>query len=425
MAEPADCAGTHASFRDVGKSKRTKTPTPSPYARTARPAPPPPPINDQIKLVNCGIVLYQLDKLKRTGIMCRMLQVNVLQPNLYLSLQRQLWELFSPSLLSKNLVESLPQDFLPHTNLSHKKNVIDPETLAMLLGQSTIKKPVQIDITYQENIDELENDNTDNVESNLSSADATDSHTPPVPASDNPRPETPTPRLTRSAALANSQSTALPNSASTPLATAIRGTDARWALGGVTGTVPARGPASLSTHMNFLGRPVSSASIDLNPEGWVVAERLKFNHQDARGRQSSSLARYQHLQATTCPLTIKVDKTTIVGQGSMRKAFAALVKTDGHNGGPPRITNWVAKVGIHDEYPTINPHATKARMYKACGHVLRAFQLIINRCTSLLLNDTIRQKIKAFELVRHCVAFVGDSICPVDVYFLEASLPGD
>ncbi|KAI7941496.1 hypothetical protein MJO29_013570 [Puccinia striiformis f. sp. tritici] len=335
MAEPADCAGTHASFRDVGKSKRTKTPTPSPYARTARPAPPPPPINDQIKLVNCGIVLYQLDKLKRTGIMCRMLQVNVLQPNLYLSLQRQLWELFSPSLLSKNLVESLPQDFLPHTNLSHKKNVIDPETLAMLLGQSTIKKPVQINITYQENIDELKNDNTDNVESNLSSADATDSHTPPVPASDNPRPETPTPRLTRSAALANSQSTALPNSASTPLATAIRGTDARWALGGVTGTVPARGPASLSTHMNFLGRPVSSASIDLNPEGWVVAKRLKFNHQDARGRQSSSLARYQHLQATTCPLTIKVDKTTIVGQGSMRKAFAALVKTDGHNGGPP------------------------------------------------------------------------------------------
>ncbi|KNF00189.1 hypothetical protein PSTG_06599 [Puccinia striiformis f. sp. tritici PST-78] len=121
MAEPADCAGTHASFRDVGKSKRTKTPTPSPYARTARPAPPPPPINDQIKLVDCGIVLYQLDKLKRTDIMCRMLQVNVLQPNLYLSLQRQLWELFSPSLLSKNLVESLPQDFLPHTNLSHKK----------------------------------------------------------------------------------------------------------------------------------------------------------------------------------------------------------------------------------------------------------------------------------------------------------------
>ncbi|KAH9471725.1 hypothetical protein Pst134EA_005604 [Puccinia striiformis f. sp. tritici] len=177
--------------------------------------------------------------------------------------------------------------------------------------------------------------------------------------------------------------------------------------------------------MNFLGRPVSSALIDLNPEGWVVAQRLKFNHQDARGRQSSSLARYQHLQATTCPLTIKVDKTTIVGQGSMRKAFAALVKTNGHNGGPPQITNWVAKVRIHDKYPTINPHATDARMYEACGHLLCAFQVTINRCTSHVLNDAIRQKIKAFELVRHCVAFVGDSIFPVDVYFLEASLPGD
>ncbi|KAI9628970.1 hypothetical protein H4Q26_018378, partial [Puccinia striiformis f. sp. tritici PST-130] len=207
---------------------------------------------------------------------------------------------------------------------------------------------------------------SDNVESNLSSADATDSHTPPVPASDNPRPETPTPRLTRSAASANSQSTALPNSASTPLATAIRGTDARWALGGVTGTVPARGPASLSTHMNFLGRPVSSASINLNPEGWVVAERLKFNHQDARGRE---------YEESLC--------------GSSQDRWPQRRPTSNHQLG--------GKVGIHDEYPTINPHATKARMYKACGHVLRAFQLIINRCTSLLLNDTIRQKIKAFE----------------------------
>ncbi|KAI7964408.1 hypothetical protein MJO29_002506 [Puccinia striiformis f. sp. tritici] len=401
MAEPADCAGTHAYFRDVGKSKRTKTPTPSPYARTARPAPPPPPIDDQIKLVDCGIVLYQLDKLKRTDIMCRMLQVNVLQPNLYLSLQRQLWELFSPSLLSKNLVESLPQDFLPHTNLSHKK--IQPSRRQFRSTLPTKKTLTSPKTTTQTML-------------NPTSA----AQMPLIPARH--RFQQAIPLDLKHLHLALLKALLWLTLKAPPWLT---GTNARWALGDVTGTVPARGPASLSTHMNFLGRPVSSALIDLNPEGWVVAQRLKFNHQDARGRQSSSLARYQHLQATTCPLTIKVDKTTIVGQGSMRKAFAALVKTNGHNGGPPQITNWVAKVRIHDKYPTINPHATDARMYEACGHLLCAFQVTINRCTSHVLNDAIRQKIKAFELVRHCVAFVGDSIFPVDVYFLEASLPGD
>ncbi|POW05274.1 hypothetical protein PSHT_10850, partial [Puccinia striiformis] len=378
MAEPANCAGTQAYFRDVGKAKRTKTPTPSPYAR--RPAPPPPPIEDQIKIVNCGIGFYQLDKPKRNGIMCCMLQVNVLQPNWYLSLQQQLWELFSLSLVSKNLVESLPQDFLPYTNLSHKQNVIDSETLVILLEQSTIKKPVQIDITYQETLHVSENNNTDDVSSNLPTAN--DPHTPSVPASNAPLPETPTPRLTRSAALANTRSGALAHGANTPLATAIQGTDARWALGGVAA-------ASLSTHMNYLGRPVSAGMINLNLEGWVVAQRLKFNHNNSGGQQSAYQARYQHLKASTLPLTIKVNKTTIVCQDSisMRKAYSALVKTNGQNG-----------VRVHDEYPSINLHATDTCMYEACGHLLRAFHVVISHSTSHVLNDGIRQKIKTFDV---------------------------
>ncbi|KAI7940605.1 hypothetical protein MJO28_012890 [Puccinia striiformis f. sp. tritici] len=143
--------------------------------------------------------------------------------------------------------------------------------------------------------------------------------------------------------------------------------------------------------------------IDLNPEGWVVAQRLKFNHNNLGGQQSAYQARYdQHLKASTLPLTIKVKKTTIIGQGSMRKAYLALVKTDGQNG-----------VRVHDEYPGINlNHATDACMYEACGHLFCAFQVVISRSTSHVLDDGIRQKIKAFDLVQHCVAFVGDPAIP-------------
>ncbi|POW09370.1 hypothetical protein PSHT_09131, partial [Puccinia striiformis] len=143
----------------------------------------------------------------------------------------------------------------------------------------------------------------------------------------------------------------------------------------------------LSTHLNYLVRPVSAGMIDLNPEGWVVAQRLKFNHNNLGGQQSAYQARYdQHLKASTLPLTIKVKKTTIIGQGSMRKAYLALVKTDGQNG-----------VRVHDEYPGINlNHATDACMYEACGHLFCAFQVVISRSTSHVLDDGIRQKIKAF-----------------------------
>ncbi|KAI9623523.1 hypothetical protein KEM48_009418 [Puccinia striiformis f. sp. tritici PST-130] len=88
MAEPANCTGTQAYFCDHCKVKRTKTSTPSLCARAARSAHPPP--------------------------------QSMTKSNF------------------KNLVDSLPQDFLPHTNLSHKKTMINPEMLMILVEQSTI-----------------------------------------------------------------------------------------------------------------------------------------------------------------------------------------------------------------------------------------------------------------------------------------------
>jgi hypothetical protein len=161
-------------------------------------------------------------------------------------------------------------------------------------------------------------------------------------------------------------------------------------------TVPARGTASLGTHLNFLGKPLLLASLDINVDGWIVAQRIKLIHQDL----SSDLhtPRYQPLTLDTVPLTIKIDTSALVGQGSMRKAYTALVKTGGQNGGPTRITNWVAKVRYHDSYPNIHLHATNARMYRATSHLLQDFQTSIAECNHVLLTRSLRRKALAFEV---------------------------
>ncbi|KAA1080789.1 Eukaryotic elongation factor-2 kinase [Puccinia graminis f. sp. tritici] len=64
-------------------------------------------------------------------------------------------------------------------------------------------------------------------------------------------------------------------------------------------------------------------------------------------------------------------------------------------------------------------------MYKASGHLLQAYQSVIKRCPSKLLSVTLREKAKAFKLVHHCVIYIGEEICPAEVYFLEACLEGD
>ncbi|PLW37130.1 hypothetical protein PCASD_13920 [Puccinia coronata f. sp. avenae] len=108
----------------------------------------------------------------------------------------------------------------------------------------------------------------------------------------------------------------------------------------------------------------------------------------------------------------------------MRIAYFAQVKTDSKNGGPPRITNWVAKQRYRDSFAQIKPHATNARMYEACGHLLQEYQHVIDQCTSNLLTTELKQKASAFELVCHCVIFTGDQGSPTDVYFLESALNG-
>jgi hypothetical protein len=146
-----------------------------------------------------------------------MQKVNIHQPDMYQALQIQLWNLFSPELLRKQLVEALPKKPLEQTSLSHKKIFIDSETLLLLLDQSTLKKPVQIDLTYQHNLDELET--SLNTQHRSASVDSESSSLPSASEIANFQTPSITPRqLARAAA-----------------ASTVHTTDDSWALGGVAG----------------------------------------------------------------------------------------------------------------------------------------------------------------------------------------------
>ncbi|EFP90467.2 Eukaryotic elongation factor-2 kinase [Puccinia graminis f. sp. tritici] len=107
-ASLAQCAGTNAYLRNVGKAKRTKNPAPTPYSRNPKPSTSAPPAESPIRMFKCGISFFQDEKLKKTGMMSYMQNIDTSIPKLYETLQHQLWLLFSPELLRKGLVESLP-----------------------------------------------------------------------------------------------------------------------------------------------------------------------------------------------------------------------------------------------------------------------------------------------------------------------------
>ncbi|WAR52455.1 hypothetical protein PtB15_1B897 [Puccinia triticina] len=302
LTEKIPCAGSKAHFRNIGKAKRTKIPAPTPFSRN--PLTSATPTENSIRMLKCGIIFYQDDKPKKTGIMSYMQQVDIRVPNLYHTLQQQLWKLFSPELIRKELVEALPNNPINCTALSANKSVLDADTLLLLVGQSTMKKPLQIDLVYEDGAGETDTTerttaterplrNRANLEPNII--------TPPVATQPNEG-------LT---SLATSRSN-VNDTLYIPTTITARPNDGNWALGGTSATVPARGRASLSTHMRHLGRPLSS-SLNINPGGWVLANRLKFNHLDVEiGRNSHSLPRYHHLKATTVPETVKIDRNLVV-----------------------------------------------------------------------------------------------------------------
>ncbi|KAI7953004.1 hypothetical protein MJO29_008635 [Puccinia striiformis f. sp. tritici] len=119
-------------------------------------------------------------------------------------------------------------------------------------------------------------------------------------------------------------------------------------------------------------------------EDWITGNRLSFSTTPRPPNFASSSINFQlsnGIHETTFFIN-RVKKDQIIGQGSMRTAYAAEVKTLMADR-IEWINNWGAKVCIGDTHPSIHQHATDALMYDGFAHLLGQFKHTIERCSNL------------------------------------------
>jgi hypothetical protein len=130
------------------------------------------------------------------------------------------------------------------------------------------------------------------------------------------------------------------------------------------GTMIGRGNTTLAKKMDMLSKPLPDY-LDINTDGWIVAQRLLFNQIDS-------------MEAVTEPITIKVAKKDIIGFGGMWTTYAAQVKSEDQ--GNEIITDYVEKIMQNMCFQDLSLHATDARMYEACAVLLVEYKSAIQSC---------------------------------------------
>ncbi|KNZ54910.1 alphaK I8, partial [Puccinia sorghi] len=386
-------------------------------------------------MINAGVLVLCDEKFKKLASKS-LHEIDPQDPNLYTHLKHQLWAIFSPELIKKSLVITpLPTNLLSQITLSHGECCLpNLQTLLSYISKAR-RKPMPIEIIYEE-----PNKISTQLAPSMNTQLSTELHAPISSC--------------LSSQLQSPLHTPRSNQATQPildlslLSTQRRtpqGVNDTWALVPLNftfqiGTVPGCGAASLKTQIAYLGQPLNNCSININPDGWIVAQRLTFKDEDfssARSLGLSSVIYYGN--ATTSPLTLYIDKTALIECGSMRVAYPAKVKTylDDET---QRITNYVAKVQFIDDIPSL-----ATQMYQAFALLLREFTNIIAGNTNPLLTCTIKHKASAFDvsysppnpfsvnqckieilpqLVCHCVSVTGDINLLSEIYFFEAVLQG-
>ncbi|EFP83008.2 alphaK I11 [Puccinia graminis f. sp. tritici CRL 75-36-700-3] len=185
-----------------------------------------------------------------------------------------------------------------------------------------------------------------------------------------------------------------------------------WASAGIASTMPRLGSSSLSTQLRILGQN-NNDIVDVVKTGWIHANRFIF--------KTFERTEYELLKAETEPITLRIFRDVIIGQGSMRRALKAEVKSISEDGAEI-ISNYVAKIRYKENLSSLSAHANDAMMYEASGLLLRKFKSII--AESNRVEQQFKQRAKKMEIVRHAVVATGDTQFPSEVFFLEAALEG-
>jgi hypothetical protein len=165
-------------------------------------------------------------------------------------------------------------------------------------------------------------------------------------------------------------------------------------LNNILGTMPRLGNSSLSTQLRVLGQN-NHDFVDVVNNGWINANRFIFKTFDR--------TEYDMLKADTEPITLRIFRNEIIGEGSMRRALKAEVKTISKDGSEI-ISNYVAKIRYKEDFPSLSSHATDALMYEASGLLLRKFKSII--CESKRVDQKFKQRAKNIE-VCHILFLIG------------------
>jgi hypothetical protein len=100
-----------------------------------------------------------------------------------------------------------------------------------------------------------------------------------------------------------------------------------------------------------------------------------------------------------------VNKSKVIGKGSMRVAYAAKVKTELASG-TKEISDYVAKERFIDEVPTLSHHATDARMYQACGLLLNEYKHVISGAKNPLLTARLKKRASEFNVSFYFQSFL-------------------
>ncbi|WAR52830.1 hypothetical protein PtB15_2B258 [Puccinia triticina] len=255
---------------------------------------------------------------KNTGIHQIKQPYNLDNPNLYNDLCTTLWAIFSPQILTKTHITSLPtnpEDFLCLSD--GESRIPDQDTLLGVLKEAKGRKVAHINLTYDHPFT------------------GDDSNSDPNSASPKRYPT----RASTAAAISTQRTMACNHDKRKKKAEP-------WALGPLAGTIIARGNKSLASKIALLSKPLP-AYLNINRDGWVIAQRLIFD-----GIETTD--------THTEPIVIKVNQEEVIGTGGMRTTYAAQVKTN--TDGVETITDYVAKVMKNKDHQDLNLHATDARI---------------------------------------------------------------
>ncbi|EFP78588.2 alphaK A4 [Puccinia graminis f. sp. tritici CRL 75-36-700-3] len=390
----------------------------------------------------------------QTGILNVKQKVDLDNPKLYDDLLDSLWGLFSIQLEKKSLLPGSPDSSEGCVSLAQGKSVLPtPEALEYVVRKSNDRKPVLINIIYQYETPQDKSSDSEysssNHNNNTSSKPATrssrsrsttntkfsKSRSKDYDSSDDSNSSLEENLLITKSSTRSSRKKSLVDDSTRHSRKQSTRTCRKKSVVNQSRSSDDNNMSS-DENITIMPRPtqplVKNPLQDHHPKNKTsqsmisgVSHMKKIENSWASAGIASTMPRLGSsslsTQLQTEPITLRIFRDVIIGQGSMRRALKAEVKSISEDGAEI-ISNYVAKIRYKENLSSLSSHANDAMMYEASGLLLRKFKSII--AESNRVEQQFKQRAKKMEIVRHAVVATGDTQFPSEVFFLEEALEG-